>query len=82
MYEQMMNIVRKKGEGGRREASLFRCKESIRTQYVLNQRRGVEEGGRWERRWVEGEDGWAKDRKDRMKKGRGGQIRLGQSEQV
>lgn len=37
-----------KERGGRkeREASLFRCKESIRTQYVLNQRRGVEDGGR------------------------------------
>lgn len=81
MYEQMTNIVRKKGEGGRREASLFRCKESIRTQYVLNQRRGVEESGRWERRKGEGEDG-VKGRKDRMKKGRGGEIRLGQSEQV
>lgn len=46
----------------------------------LNQRtRG---GGRWEGRWGEGEDGWVKGRKDRMKKNRGGQIRLGQSEQV
>lgn len=57
MYEQMMNIVRKKGEGGRREASLFCCKESIRTQYVLNQGRGVGEGGKWEKRWGEGRMG-------------------------
>lgn len=32
--EQMMNIVRGKGEGRKREAPLFGCKESIRTQYV------------------------------------------------
>lgn len=72
-----------KKRGGQRERSFIVLLQGEHTYPVrLNQKRVVEEDGRWEKRWGEGEDGWVKGRKYRMKKERGGQIRLRQSEQV
>lgn len=77
MYEQMMNIVwRKKG---REEGERLHCSVARRA-YVPSTSESKESGGRGG--GARGEDGWVKGRKDRMKKERGLQIRLRQSEQV
>lgn len=83
--ERVMSKVRKNqlkgGQGGRREASLFRLQGEHTYPVRLNQSRGVKEGG-WGGAGQEGWDrmGWAKGRKRQDEEGK--RIRLRQSEQL